>query len=297
MMSPRPQMSFVVTGASSGIGRATALLLVQRGHRVFAGVRREEDASSLRTEGGPGLEPILLDVTDTASIAAAAAEVRSRQAGRGLDGLVNNAGIGVTAPVEHIALDVLRRQFEVNVFGQVAVTQAFLPLVRAARGRIVNIGSVGAHITIPFGGALCGSKSAFNALGDALRMELAPSGIKVCTIEPGSIATPAVDKTLGGVEAALGALPPDGRARYGAMLRAFTARARQREATGSSPEVVARAVLHALTSPRPRIRYVVGRDARLLVTLPRLLPDAWLDALRARVFGITGARRPLARAT
>jgi NAD(P)-dependent dehydrogenase (short-subunit alcohol dehydrogenase family) len=290
------ERSFVVTGGSSGIGRATVLLLVQSGFRVFAGVRRDEDAASLRDEGGARVVPIKIDVTDASAIRAAAERVAACLQGRGLDGLVNNAGIAVTAPVEHIALDVLRRQFEVNVFGQIAVTQAFLPLLREASGRIVNIGSVGAHITIPFGGALCGSKSAFNALSDALRMELAPSGIRVAIVEPGSIATPAVEKTLGDVEALVRALPPAGQARYGDRLRAFTRRARARESSGSPPEVVARAVLHALTAARPRTRYLVGKDARLLVTLPRILPDAWLDRLRVRILGLGPATRSLARA-
>ena len=206
--------------------------------------------------------------------------------GRGLDALVNNAGIGVVAPVEHIRLEVLRRLFEVNVFGQVAVTQAFLPLIRRARGRIVNMGSVGSHIAIPFGGALCGSKSAFRSLNDALRLELHPFGIHVAMIEPGSIRTPAVDKTLGDVERAIGELPPEGVARYADMLRRFMQRGYEREQNGSAPEVVAEAVLHAVTAKQPRATYPVGKDATLLVTMPRLLPASLLDRIRYRLFGI-----------
>ena len=151
------------------------------------------------------------------------------------------------------------------------------------------MGSVGGHIAIPFGGVLCGCKSAFRAMNDALRLELRPFGIRVCLIEPGSIKTPAVNKTLGDVDRAIEALPPEGRTRYAAMLREFSRRAYQRELDGSPPEVVARAVEHALTSPRPRTHYPVGKDARLLVTMPRLLPDRWLDAIRIRLFGLPRA--------
>ncbi len=276
----------VVTGASSGIGRASAARLVRDGFLVFAGVRKPFDAEQLRREHGDRVFPIELDVTDSATIAAAVETVRARVGGLGLNGLVNNAGIGLTGPVEYMALDELRRQFEVNVFGQVAVTQAFLPLLRAAHGRIVNMSSVGSHIAIPFGGALCASKSAFGLLSDALRLELHASGIAVAIIEPGAIATPAVDKTLGDAEAAVRALPPEGAARYGERMREFMRRGGERERHGSSPDVVAVAVAHALTAKRPKTRYVVGKDARLLTAIPRLFGDRLLDRIRYRLFGM-----------
>lgn len=273
----------VITGASSGIGRASAVRLARSGFRVYAGTRAEADAAALRAEH-PAIEPIAIDVTDPAAIGAARQRLE-RELG-GLGGLVNNAGIGLVAPMEHVALDEVRRQFEVDVFGQLAVTQALLPLIRRARGRIVNIGSAGGHLAMPFGGVLCGCKSALHAMNDALRLELRPSGIHVCLIEPGAIRTPATDKTLGDVDRAIRALPPDGREHYAEMLRAFHGRAYQRERSGSPPEVVARAVHHALTAVRPHIRYPVGRDARLLVTLSRVVPDRWLDAIRIRLFGL-----------
>jgi NAD(P)-dependent dehydrogenase (short-subunit alcohol dehydrogenase family) len=276
----------VVTGASSGIGRATSLHLVRNGFRVFAGVRKEKDAGSLRAEGGADLIPVEFDVTEAGSIDAAATRVRDHLNGAGLDGLVNNAGIGIAVPIEGVAMDVLRHHFEVDVFGQIAVTQAFLPLIRRACGRIVNIGSVGGHITIPFGGVLCSCKSAFGSLSDALRLELHPFGIRVCVVEPGGIYTPAVEKTLGDVESAIRALPVEAAQRYGPMLRTFIQRSYGREKNGSSPEVVAHAVHHALTARRPRTRYPVGKDARLLVTLPRMLPDRLLDLIRLRLFGM-----------
>lgn len=277
----------VVTGCSSGIGKVSALLLVKKGFQVFAGVRKQEDAEQLRSEAGPNLVPLLMDVTNGDSIAKAASEVE--QQSNGLDGLVNVAGIGVAGPVEYVSPEDLRYVFEVDVVGQIAVTQAFLPLLRKSRGRIVNISSVGAHIAIPFGGVLTACKAAFGLLSDALRLELRPFGVRVCTIEPGAIYTPAVEKTLGDVEGVIRRLPPQGALRYGDMLRKFTQRAYDRERHGSSPEVVAQSVHHALTAARPRIRYVVGKGARQMTLLPRLLPDRVLDSLRIKIFGMPAA--------
>jgi NAD(P)-dependent dehydrogenase (short-subunit alcohol dehydrogenase family) len=279
----------VITGASTGIGRATPLHLARRGWQVFAGVRKEQDAESLRSESVPLLRSLMIDVTDGGSIERAAAEVRAVLDGRGLDGLVNNAGVGVAVPVEYVRLDVLRANFEVNVFGQIAVIQALLPLVRAAKGRIVNIGSVGDRLTIPFGGVLCGSKSAFASLNDALRLELHAFGIHVALVEPASIHTPAVEKTLGDMERTIADLPAEGAARYGVMLRAFAERAYRREKAGTSPDAVARTVEHALMDARPRARYLVGKDSTLLATLARFMPMRLLDAVRLRIFGLPRA--------
>ena len=226
----------------------------------------------------------MMDVEDRASIVAAAESIASRLSG--LDALVNVAGIGMVGPVEYINPRDWEQIFNVNVFGQIAVTQAFLPLIRRKRGRIVNISSVGAHIAIPFAGLLNASKSAFGSLSDTLRLELRPFGIRVITIEPGSIATPAVEKTLGNVDGVIDNLPGQGRAQYGEMLRTVTQRGYAREKSGSPPEVVARAVHHALTASRPRIRYRVGKDARLIATLPRVLPDWLLDEIRLRTLGL-----------
>jgi NAD(P)-dependent dehydrogenase (short-subunit alcohol dehydrogenase family) len=281
--------SVVITGSSSGIGRASALLLAQRGFQVFAGVRRPADGAALRSDGGEAIVPIMLDVTEADSIVSAGHEVTRQLAGAPLDGLVNVAGIGMSGPVEYVTPAELRGMFEVDVFGQIAVTQALLPLIRRARGRVVTISSVGAHIAMPFGGVLGAAKSALGSLMDSLRLELRPFGVRVVTIEPGAINTPAADKTLGNVEARIAQLPPEGVRQYGTMLRAFTRRAYKMEAGGSSPEVVARAVLHALTAANPRPRYVVGKHARLLTTLARVLPDRELDLVRSRIFSLPKA--------
>ncbi len=276
----------MVTGASSGIGRACALTLDRHGFQVFAGVRKERDADALRDAASDRLIPLFIDVTDQTTIAHATAEVNDAVGSAGLSGLVNNAGIGVSGPVEYLPLDDLRYQFDVNVFGQIAVTEAFLPLLRSAHGRVVNIGSVGDRIAIPFGGALCASKSAFASLNDALRLELRPWGIHVCLIEPASISTPAADKMLGANEKTIQQLPSDGAERYAALCRTFIQRFVQREKNGSSPDVVAAVVLEALTAPKPKTRYPVGKDARLLTLLAWLMPDRWLDPLRLRLFGM-----------
>jgi len=276
----------LVTGASSGIGRASALLLSENGFRVFAAVRKPDDGARLQADGGQGIHPVIMDVTDGGSIQAAAAHVSEQLAGERLDGLVNIAGIGLAAPLEYVAQDELRHMFDVNVFGQLAVTQAFLPMLHRSRGRIVNMSSVGAHIAIPFGGVLNACKAAFGTLSDTLRMELRPFGIRVVSVEPAAINTPAIEKTLGHVEDTIRRLPPEGADRYGDMLRTFNRRALPRELNGSPPDIVARAVLHALSSPRPRIRYVVGKLSRPMTLLPRILPDSVLDDLRMRVFGL-----------
>ncbi|TQM36818.1 SDR family oxidoreductase [Pseudonocardia cypriaca] len=267
----------LVTGASTGIGRATALLLAREGFTVYAGVRKDIDGEAL----GPTVTPIKLDVTDAGQIADAVTRI-----GR-LDALVNNAGIGVTGPVEFVSLDALRWQYEVNVFGQIAVTQAMLPLLRASKGRLVTIGSVGSWITLPFGGPLCSSKHAIRSLNDALRMELEPFGVAAVLVEPGSTHTDAVDKLEDEVEPRLAAIGPEGRRLYGAAYRTMVTSSLEEERSGSSPDVVARAVLHALTARKPRARYPVGKKSRLMSTLGRVVPQYTLDALRLRALGLS----------
>ena len=285
-MAEDRRKSVVITGASSGIGRASVAQMVAHGWQVFATVRKPADGEKLRADFPQNVAPIILDVRDRAAISAAAAAVSSQLDGRGLDGLVNVAGVGVIRPVEYVSAEDMRNIFEINVFGQVEVSEAFLPSIRKAKGRIVNISSVGAHFGIPFGGLLNGSKGAFGLLSDAMRLELRPFGIAVSTIEPASIRTPAVDKTLGDVEGVIRRLPARGAEEYGGMLREANKRAYEKEMKGSSPDVVARAVHHALTADRPRARYRVGKGSLLLSILPVILPDRLLDGLLLRIFGL-----------
>jgi NAD(P)-dependent dehydrogenase (short-subunit alcohol dehydrogenase family) len=291
---PETAKAILVTGASSGIGRATALRLARAGWRVFAAVRKEADAAALETAADGQLETVQLDVTDGRSISLAATDVAARLGGRGLDALVNNAGIGKVFPTEHLSLEALREIYQVNLFGQIAVIQAFLPLVRRAKGRIVNIGSVGDHVAPPFAGALSSSKAAFASMSAALRMEVRPQGIHVCIIEPGAINTPAVDKTLGGIDEAIAAMPPSGINLYAQAMRRMVRTFAENERHGSPPEAVARVVERALTDRNPRPRYRAGKESAKLSLLARFLPEKLLDRAILRTFGLpTAFGRPV----
>jgi NAD(P)-dependent dehydrogenase (short-subunit alcohol dehydrogenase family) len=269
----------VITGSSTGIGEAAALRLDAGGWRVVAGVRREADGRALAARASDRLSWIHLDVTDEASIRSAASEVDRLVDGRGLGGLVNNAGIAVGGPLEYLPMQDLRRQFEVNVFGLVAVTQAFLPLLRTGSGRIVNVGSIGGRITTPFVGPYCASKHAVEALSDALRMELKPWGLEVSVIEPGVVATPIWEKGVRDFNRTTGALSPEAARRYGGMIAGFGRILHGSARRGIPADRVARAIEHALTARRPRVRYLLGRDARLRLLLQQVLPRRWYDAL------------------
>lgn len=269
-----PPAGVVITGASTGIGEACALRLAKLGFRVFAGVRKAEDGEKLRSAASDRLVPVHLDVTDSASIRSAAGAVTRTLGDTPLAGLVNNAGIAVAAPIEFLPLDALRRQLEVNVVGQVAVTQAFLPLLRQARGRIVNMGSVSGRIASPFVGAYSASKFALEALTDSLRVELRPWGIKVSIVEPGVIKTPIWQKSLSAAERLVADIPQEAHILYGPATNAMQAGITRLD--GLPPDRVADVVAHALTARRPKARYVVGRDARLgiaLTYLPTRLRD------------------------
>lgn len=274
----------VVTGASSGIGHAAALGLAQAGFDVFAGVRGDSDAERMR-EGE--LRPLRIDVTDGASIAAAAEEVRGGLGSMGLAGLVNNAGLAVSGPVEYVPLEDWRRQIEVNLIGQVAVTQAFLPLLRARAGgpgRILNVSSIGGRIALPLAGPYAASKFALEAVSDSLRRELRGEGIQVSLIEPGGVKTPIWDKGLAEASELEAAMPPEGEQRYGDLIAAMKRQVDEISTrTGIDPEDVADVVARAMTARRPKTRYLVGRDAKSRWAAARLLPDRAFDALIARV--------------
>jgi NAD(P)-dependent dehydrogenase (short-subunit alcohol dehydrogenase family) len=262
----------VVTGASSGIGLASALRLANSGWRVFGGVRTDEAAAVLR-DGG--VEPVELDVTDADHISAAANTV-----GAELHGLVDNAGIAVAAPLELVPLDELRRQLEVNVVGQVAVLQAFLPALRRGRGRVVLMGSVGGRSALPFLGPYAASKHALEAFADVLRVELAPWGMTVSIVEPASVKTAIWTKGAEQADAMRQGLDGDAAALYAARIAKFREVALQR-GPGIDPDVVAKAVEHALTASRPKARYLVGRDAHLRAWIERL-PTRLRDRVLAK---------------
>ena len=262
----------VVTGASTGIGEGTALALAQKGLLVFAGVRNDADAQRLAREH-PNIRPVHIDVTDRISIAHASQTVQG--AGLPLAGLVNNAGIVVAGPLEHVSETELRMQFDVNVLGQIAVTQAFLPQLRTARGRIVFVGSVSGRIPMPFIAPYSASKFALRALVDALRFELAPDGISVALIEPGSVKTPIWRKGRENYAGRWSSLP----ARYQRAMQVILAQTEREERTGISTGAVTRAIADALLAAKPRAYYLVGTSARVGGTLAPLLPARLRDHL------------------
>lgn len=279
---PTRDGAVVVTGASTGIGAACALGLDALGFQVFAGVRRATDGAALQQRASGRLTAVALDVTDAASIAGATRTVSAVVGVKGLAGLVNNAGIAVPGPLEFLPLADLRRQFEVNVVGQVAVTQAMLPLLRAARGRIVNMGSIGGRMAAPFVGAYGASKFALEALTDALRVEVRPWGMHVSIIEPGAIATPIWQKSTQEANRMQDGLPPEAMRLYGKALEALRKGAAYSERTAIPPDAVVAAVVHALTAEKPRTRYVIGRRAKMQAAIARWLPDRTRDRLLTR---------------
>jgi NAD(P)-dependent dehydrogenase (short-subunit alcohol dehydrogenase family) len=270
--------SVLITGASTGIGRATALRLDAAGWKVFAGVRRESDADSLREAGGELIAPLILDIADAGQIAAAAERIGG-ETETGLDGLVNNAGVAIPGPLETLAIGDFRRQIEVNMTGHVAVTQALLPEIRSARGRIVFISSIGGRVALPLTGAYHAAKFGIEAVGDVFRQELRPWGISVSIVEPGSIDTPIWGR---GERTADEIGTPEREALYGKAIESYRKVIRETAERGIAPEKAAAAIEHALTAGRPRARYLVGREAKLAARAKLLLPTRIFDRVVAR---------------
>lgn len=286
MATGNESRAVVITGASTGIGEACALRLDRQGWQVFAGVRKEADGERLTQQASGRLTPIMLDVTDEAQIRAAAESVRTAVAEAGLAGLVNNAGIGIGGPLEFLPLDDLRRQLEVNLIGQVAVTQAFLPLIRKGPGRIVNIGSIGGRMATPFVGPYNASKFGMEAITDSLRQELRPWGIHVSIVEPGSITTAIWDKTRNMADEMQGKLSQEARELYDPYIAPIREATEKIEQAGIPPDQVAKFVEHALTARSPKTRYVVGRDAQVQRVLAKFAPDRIRDRLVAWQLGL-----------
>ncbi len=268
------ESSVIITGASTGIGRACALHMDALGWRVFAGVRTEADADSLREAATSRLLPLLLDVTNPIAIGEARRVVDRSVEGAGLSGLVNNAGVAYGGPTEYLDLKEMRQAFEVNFFGAIAVTQAFIPLLRRAGGRIVNMSSISGLVASPFLSPYSTSKWALEAWSDALRVELHPWSIGVSVIEPGAIETPIWTKGGEILDRLMTGIPEGGKALYEAALRSA---AGDLKPHGLEAEEVAKAVANALTSSRPKTRYPIGAQGRL-VAFFRHFPDRLRDA-------------------
>jgi len=277
----------LVTGASTGIGRAAVKVLTARGWRVFAGVRKPADADSLRNEFGDKVVPLLIDVTDTAAVRAGADEIRAKLGGRTLKGLVNNAGMAIGGPLALQPLEEIRRVFEVNLFGAITVSQAMIPLLGADRsltgepGRIVNITSVGGKIAAPFLGDYAMSKHALEAFSESLRRELMIYGIDVIAIGPGSVATPIWDK------AEQSDVTAYAHSDYAEPLKRFLHEFIKSGRKGLPPERIGEAIYLALTTPKPKVRYAVVPEKFVNWTLPSLLPKRTIDGIMAKRFGLT----------
>lgn len=277
--------SVLVTGAASGIGRSTALRLDGEGWRVFAGVRSDRDGEALRAEASERLVPLRLDVTSAEQIAVAAEQISGEVGGSGLDGLVNNAGTTIPFPLEALSLDDFRRLLDVNLTGQLAVTQALLPQLRAARGRIVFVSSISSRRGMPMLAAYSASKAGLGAIADGFRQELRGWRIGVSLIEPGAIETPIWDRGERELEGALERSPVDAERLYGKLIAAFRKLAGRVDGQKIPPDKVVAAIEHALTARRPRPRYVVGLNAQSQAFFTRFLPDRVLDFVTARYIG------------
>ncbi len=273
--------SVLITGASRGIGRTTAVHLAQAGWDVIGTVRSKDDGAALESVGNGRIKAVPLDVTDAAQIAALDAALPAQ-----LDAVVNNAGVVVGGPVEGLPVDELRRQFEINVFGQIAVTQAVLPRLRASRGRVVFVSSVSGRISTPMTGAYNASKFALEALGDALRLELKPWGIKVSLIEPAQTDTDlwreadrALDETLATVSA-------EHRALYAKHIAGFRKTIPLSQKLASPAEGVAKSIERALTAKRPKARYVVGAAPKAQAALMGVTPSVIGDPILSKLTGV-----------
>jgi NAD(P)-dependent dehydrogenase (short-subunit alcohol dehydrogenase family) len=286
MSGPMPPAgrAVVITGASSGLGEACALRLSRVGFHVVAGVRRPEDGERLCMTATGRLTPVVVDVTDEKSVQAAVYEVTELTGEAGLWGLVNNAGIAVTAPLECVSSELMRRQLDTNVTGQLLVIQGFLPLLRAGAGRIVNVTSGLGNIAIPYLGAYAAAQFAKEALSDALRRELAPQRIPVSVVQPGAVLTPLWDKMHETGNRALESAPKRVQELYRDTFPQFMeANETQALTSRTTSDDIARVVFRALVAERPRTRYGVGRDAIGSRVLARLLPDRVIDRILAGI--------------
>ena len=267
----------IITGASSGIGAATARELARRGFHVLAGVRRDQDADAIRR---PGVEPLIIDITNPDHIRALADRVHGDPQRRAVRALVNNAGIGVNVPVEVFAIDEWRRLFEVNSFGHIAVTQTLLPALIRSKGRVINISSVGGKVAMATYGPYAGTKFALEAVSDSLRREIAPLGVQVVVVEPAAVRTKIGDRAIARAQEVASTMTPEQSERYGRLVEAITAQAASAMESGLSDDAAAKVIAQAVTARKPRTRYTIGREAALLPLLTTL-PDRMLDRLLA----------------
>lgn len=276
------QKSVLITGASKGIGEACALYFAKQGWRVFAGYRSKRDGYRLKQLGGKNLDVVRLDVTSQEDIQEAVRLITGQIGKMGLDGLVNNAGATLAGPLEYLPLDEIRWQMELNLIGPIAVTQAFLPLLFKAEGRIVNMSSNSGRFANPFLGPYAMSKFALEAFSDSLRREMIPWGVEVISVMPGSVATPIWETSLRHAEEIWKNYPPEAQKRYGGIFEKMRERIDDRGTSGMPPQDVVDVIEKALTAKKPRPRYVVGRSTKTRFFLLRFLPDRFFDRMVER---------------
>ncbi|MBI5843629.1 MAG: SDR family oxidoreductase [Deltaproteobacteria bacterium] len=279
--------SVLITGTSTGIGRATALHLDKLGYTVFAGVRKDEDAKALKREASENLVPLMIDMNDTDSMESAFKQVSKFTGSEGLAGLVNNAGIPMGGPLEFFNPDELQKGLQVNLLGHIRMIQLFLPLIRKRKGRIVNLGSIGGIFPAPFTAPYSASKAAMHALTHALRRELLPEGIHVVLIIPGNIKTSIWKKVQDGTKPASHSV----EALYGSALRSMEKLTKEMGSQGIPPEGVAKIVEKALILKRPKPVYIVGTDAILQSIAAAVLPKRWIDRMLLFALGIRSSAR------
>lgn len=280
MENKRDPATVVISGASTGIGHATALLLDRRGYQVFAGVRKAADAERLRGEASARMRVLTLDITRPEQIAAARATVDEAVGERGLTCLINNAGVCVAGPVEFLPLDELRRQLEVNLIGHVAMTQAFLPAVRRGHGRIINVASANGRFAFPCFGAYAASKFGVEGISDSLRRELRSSGIPVIVIEPGTVEAAIWDRTGEATVERQNQIASTEKELYGELGRRMDVLMNKGRRCAFQPEAIAAIMLKALEARRPRARYRGGPGSKMAVLgsrLPEAISDWFVD--------------------
>lgn len=268
----------VITGTSTGIGNATTKELASRGYFILAGVRREIDADAIRAEN---IEPIILDITNETHIANLVKRLQEDPEKRPLRALINNAAIEINAPLEVLELSKWRKQFDVNVFGQVAMIQALLPALFHSRGTIVNISSISGKAAMARYGPYASTKFALEGLSDALRRELEPFGIKVIVIEPGGVTSPMSLQVRQKAAQITSEMTAEHRNRYGPMMHAMVSLAESYIKNAVSAEKAAEIIANTLAGKKPRTRYIIGKDAAMIRFMNWLLPDRWLDNILA----------------
>lgn len=277
----------LLTGASSGIGKATALELDRLGFHLYAGVRRESDADELREVASANLEPVILDITIPDQVDAVVEQLTRAHGETGIDALVNITGIADFGPIEPISIDRLKTIFDVNFFSTASLTQKIIPLLRISKGRIVNVGSVGVHTTIPFGFSICSSKHALDSFTSGLRIELAPWSIDVIAVDPSSIATTAANKMVDQARATTEhTFSEQDKVHYEKRVLQMVESMHKHEMAGMLPEGVGKVIGKALTAKRPKSRYLAGLHAKIIVKMSGILPGRLFDKLKLKMLGI-----------